>query len=58
MSFWSRLANVFRSRGIERETDEEFQFHVDERIRERTAEGMSREAAAAQVARQFGSHLR
>jgi MacB-like periplasmic core domain len=58
MSFWSRLANVIRSRGINREIDEEFQFHVDERMRELTAEGMSREAAAAQVARQFGSHVR
>jgi predicted permease len=58
MSFWSRLANVFRSRGIEREIDEELQFHVDERIRELTAEGLSREAAAARVARQFGSPVR
>ena len=43
MAFWSRLANVFRSRTLEREIDEEFQFHVDERIRELMAEGMSRE---------------
>ena len=58
MSFWSRLANVFRSRSIEREIDEELQFHVDERIRELMAAGSSREDAAAQAARLFGGRLR
>src|SRR5690348_13014480 len=58
MSLWSRLVNVFRSQAIEREIDEELQFHVDERIHELMGDGMSREAAAAEVARRFGGQLR
>src|SRR6187402_3827398 len=58
MSMLSRLANVFRSGKVQAELDEELQFHLDERIRELTASGMSREAAAAEVARRFGSPLR
>lgn len=58
MSLWSRLANVFRAGRVEGELDEELQFHVDERIRELTATGMTREAAAREVARRFGSPLR
>jgi predicted permease len=58
MSLWSRLANVFRTGSVERELDAELQFHLDERIRELTATGMTREAAAAQVARRFGNALR
>jgi len=58
MSLWSRLANVFRTGRMERELDEELQFHIDERIRELTATGMTREAAAEQVGRRFGSRLR
>ena len=58
MSVWSRLTNVFRSGRVERELDEELQFHIDERIRELTAAGMTREAAAREVARRFGSPLR
>jgi putative ABC transport system permease protein len=58
MSLWSRLANVFRSGSLERELDEELQFHMEERIRELTAAGVTREAAAAHVARRFGNPLR
>jgi putative ABC transport system permease protein len=58
MSLWSRLANMFRSGRVERELDEEFQFHIDERIRERTAAGVPYAAAAREVARRFGSPLR
>ena len=58
MSVWSRLANVFRSSSVEAELDEELQFHVEERIRELTAAGMTREAATAEVARRFGNPLR
>src|SRR5205809_841897 len=58
MSFWSRFANVFRTGRLERELDEELQFHIDARIRELTAAGMTREAAAAEVARRFGNPLR
>ena len=58
MSVWSRLTNVFRSGRVERELDEELQFHIDERIRELTAAGMTPEAAAREVASRFGSPLR
>src|SRR5262245_6355672 len=58
MSWWSRLANVFRAGRVERDLDAELQFHLDERIRELTAKGLSREAAAAQVTRRFGNPLR
>jgi putative ABC transport system permease protein len=58
MSWMSRLTNVFRSGKVQAELDEELQFHMEERIRELTASGMTREAAAAEVARRFGSPLR
>ncbi len=58
MSWWSRLTNVFRARRIDRELDEELQFHLDERIRELTSAGITHEAAAARVRRRFGSPLR
>jgi predicted permease len=58
MSMWSRLRNVFRAGRVEGELEEELRFHLDERIRELMAGGMSREAAAAQVARRFGNPLR
>ena len=58
MSWWSRVANVFRSGRVQRELDEELHFHMEERIRELTDTGMTREAAAREVARRFGSPLR
>lgn len=57
MSLWSRLANVFRAGRVEAELDEELQFHVEERVRELTATGMTREDAARDVARRFGNRL-
>ncbi len=58
MSWWSRLANVFRAGHVDGELDEELQFHLRERIRELMATGLSHEAAAAQTARRFGTPLR
>ena len=58
MSLWSRITNVLRSDRVQRELDDELQFHIEERIAELTADGMSREAAAREVARRFGSPLR
>ena len=58
MSLWSRLTNVFTAGRLERELDDELQFHLDERIRELMAAGMTREAAASAVARRFGNPLR
>jgi putative ABC transport system permease protein len=58
MSWMSRLANVFRSGKVQAELDEELQFHMEERVRELTESGMTPQAAAAEVARRFGSPLR
>ncbi len=58
MSFWSRITNVFRADALDRDLDEELQFHVDERIRELVDNGMTREEATAQVMRRFGNRLR
>ena len=58
MSLRSRLTNVFRPARVGRGLDDEVQFHVEERIRELMATGVSREAAAEQAARRIGSRLR
>jgi len=41
-------------RAIEREVDEELRFHVDTRIETLMSRGMTRQAAEAQVQREFG----
>jgi predicted permease len=58
MSWLSRLANVFRSSGVDRALDEEATFHIESRVDDLVAAGMSREAAEAQARRQFGNRLR
>lgn len=58
MSWWSRIANVFRADTLGRELDDELQFHLDECIRALVEDGMSQEEAAAQVRRRFGRALR
>lgn len=58
MSLWTRVANVFRSGRVDRELDEELQFHLEERTRELMAEGLTRDAAARQAARRLGNRLR
>jgi predicted permease len=58
MSFWSRLSNALRPGRLDRDLDEEQQFHIEERIRERIAAGLAPGDAAAEVTRRFGSRLR
>jgi len=58
VSWLSRCTNVFRSRRVDRDLDDELRFHVEARIDEHVARGATREAAAASVAPQFGSPLR
>ena len=58
MSLWSRMTNVLRGGSVDRELDDELQFHIDERTCELMADGMTREAAAVEVARRFGNRLR
>jgi predicted permease len=58
VSWWSRMANVFRSSAVDRALDEEMQFHIEARVDDLVAAGMTREAAESVAARQFGSRLR
>src|SRR5687767_2698884 len=58
MSWLSRIANAFRSSGVNRALDEEMTFHIESRIRDLVAAGMTREPAEALARRQFGNRLR
>jgi len=58
MSWLSRIANVFRSSGVDRALDEEMTFHIESRIADLVAGGMTRDAAEALARRQFGNRLR
>jgi len=57
MSLWSRVTNVFRSDRLEQDLDDEQRFHIEERADELESQGLSREAALEQAARQFGRRL-
>jgi putative ABC transport system permease protein len=57
MSWWSRFINVTRTDRVTRELEEEQRFHIDARIEDLMATGMTREAAAIQAERQFGPRL-
>jgi predicted permease len=58
MSWLSRVANLFRSDSVDRELDEEIAFHVESRVQDLVAAGMTRESAEALARRQFGNQLR
>jgi predicted permease len=58
MSLLTRLANGLRHRLIDRDLDEEHQFHLDARIDDLVRGGLSREEAETQALRQFGGRLR
>src|SRR5919199_6283161 len=58
MSWLSRIANVFRSSGVDRGLDEEMTFHIECRIADLVAGGMTRDAAEALARRQFGNRVR
>jgi putative ABC transport system permease protein len=58
MSWVSRLTNVFRPSSVERQLDEELAFHIESRIDDLVAGGMTRKDAEATARRQFGSPLR
>jgi hypothetical protein len=58
MSWLSRVANVLHSSGVDRALDEEITFHIESRIDDLVAAGMTREAAEAIARRQFGNRLR
>ncbi len=58
MSWLSRIANAFRSSGVDRALDEEMTFHIESRVRDLVAGGMTRDAAETMARRQFGNRLR
>ena len=58
MSWWSRTVNVLRAKRLDRDLDEELQFHVEARAREFMADGMAEPEARARARRRFGSALR
>ena len=58
MSWFSRMANVFRSSAVDRALDEEMQFHIDARVDDLVAAGMTRNEAKRAASRQFGNRLR
>ena len=58
MSWLSRLVHAFRSSDLDRALDEEMAFHIESRIADLVAGGMTRNAAEATARRQFGNRLR
>ena len=58
MSWLSRLANAFRTSRVDRALDEEAAFHLECRINELIAAGLSPTEAEAQARRAFGNRLR
>jgi predicted permease len=54
MSRLDRLINVFRPSKVHAEIDEELRFHIDARIADNTAAGMSAEEARSDALRRFG----
>jgi hypothetical protein len=49
---------VFRSSAVDRALDEEMQFHIQSRVDDLVAAGMTRQAAEVAASRQFGNRLR
>jgi TonB family protein len=54
MSILSRFLNVFRSKALERELDDELSFHLEQRIVENLQRGMDRNEAESAAHQQFG----
>jgi putative ABC transport system permease protein len=56
MSWYTRIANVFRARKLGEEVDDELAFHVAERTDELIAAGMSEREARKEALRRFGNY--
>jgi predicted permease len=54
MAWWNRLANLFRTARVRDEIDEELRYHIDARIADNIAAGMSPKEARADALRRFG----
>lgn len=55
MSWFNRFSNLFRSKHVDEELDEELQFHLEARVRDNLHAGMSAEAAQRDARRRFGN---
>jgi hypothetical protein len=55
MSFGRKLLNLFRTKSLERDIDDEIRFHLEERIHQNRAQHMAPEEAARLAHDQFGS---
>jgi putative ABC transport system permease protein len=58
MSWISRLVNTFRTARVDRDLDDELQFHVEERARDLMTRGLDRDMATEQAIRELGAPLR
>jgi predicted permease len=56
MAVWTRIANVFRSRRLTRDLDEELAFHVAEHMDDLVADGMPEDEARTEAERRFGNY--
>lgn len=54
-SIWIRLRSLAQPRAAKREIDEELRFHLEQRIAENIAAGMSQEQAAQDARKRFGN---
>jgi predicted permease len=55
MPWLNRLSNLIRKRDLNPDIDEELQFHLDARIQDNLADGMTEEEARRDAMRRFGS---
>jgi hypothetical protein len=56
MSWYSRIANVFRTGKLGGQLDDELSFHIDERTDELIAAGMDEREARNEALRRFGNY--
>jgi predicted permease len=56
MSWYARIANVFRAQKLCSELDDELRFHIEERTDDLMAAGMSEKEARREAARAFGNY--
>jgi putative ABC transport system permease protein len=57
MSWTSRLKNIFRPNQLDGEVDEELRFHLEARVKDNLAAGMTPAEARQDAIRRFGGHL-
>ncbi|HRZ57121.1 MAG TPA: ABC transporter permease, partial [Candidatus Paceibacterota bacterium] len=55
MTIWQRFRSVWQRRAVNRDIDEELQFHIEARAAENLAAGMSPEEAAREAGKRFGN---